>query len=92
MDLGQIGIQIALAVSVGIFTSIMAKLASASPWSNKKFAYTMGLTFISGLVAVNALEGGVNENNVVKVFLEILGINFIQHTGIDIAGRLKNKK
>ena len=92
MDLPQIGIQIALAISVGVFTSVMAKLASAQPWSNKKFAYTMGLTFISGLVAVNALEGGVDESNAVKVFLEILGVNFVQHTGISIASRLKTKK
>lgn len=87
----QIILQVALALGIGAFTSVMAKLASADAWDNKKFAYTLGVTFISGLVAVTALEGGVDESNILKVFVEVLGINFVMHTGIQIGGRLQGK-
>ena len=87
----QIAIQIGIALTVGTFTCVMAKLASSEKWDNKKLAYTLGLTFVTGLAAVNAIEGGVGESNIIKVFLEVLGLNFIAHTGISIAGRLKGK-
>lgn len=87
----QIAIQVGLALTIGVFTSVMAKLASAKAWDNKKLAYTIGLTFVTGLVAVNAIEGGVDESNIIKVFVEVLGLNFVAHTGISIAGRLKGK-
>lgn len=87
----QILVQIAIALSVGAFTSVMGKLANGSKWDNKKFAYTLGMTFVSGLVAVNAIEGGIDESNALKVFLEVLGVNFVIHTGIAIGGRLQSK-
>lgn len=88
----QIATQVGLALGIGAFTCVMAKLASAKKWDNRKLAYTLGLTFVTGLTAVNAIEGGIDETNIVKVFLEVLGLNFIAHTGINIAGRLQKNK
>lgn len=87
----QILVQVLLALGVGAFTSVMSKLASGEKWDNKKFAYTLGVTFVSGLVVVNAVSGGVNEGNVLEVFLAILGTNFITHTGISVGGRLQGR-
>lgn len=84
-------VQVLIALGVGTFTSVMGKLANGSKWDNKKFAYTLGMTFVSGLVAVNAIEGGIDESNAIKVFLEVLGANFVIHTGIAIGSRLQGK-
>jgi hypothetical protein len=47
---------------------------------------------VAGLVVVNAIEGGIDETNAVKVFLEVLGANFVINTGIGIGSRLKKPK
>lgn len=79
-------------LAVGTVYSVLGKLKKKQSWSNKHYGGTLGVTFVSSSVAVFVLEGGVDSTNVLKVFFETAGINFVIFCGAAILTRLRGSK
>jgi len=81
--------KILLATVAGTIISGLAVLgAEKGTWGWKKFLYTLGLAGISGLVVVNVAEG-VNSDNAIGLFLEIVGASFLGNKLLNISRKLK---
>ena len=79
-----------LALITGGVISGLAVLASEKvklDW--KKFIYSLTVATIAGLVVIETFEEGVTEDNVIQVFLAIIGGSFIGSKIIGVTSKLK---
>ena len=79
-----------LALITGGVISGLAVLASEKvKWGWKKFVYSLTVATIAGLVVIKTFEEGVTEDNVIQVFLAIIGGSFIGSKIIGVTSKLK---
>lgn len=90
--LEQIAAILGTTLGVGTVYAVLGKLKKKQPWSNKQYGATLGVSFVGAGVAVFALEGGVDSTNVLKVFFETAGVNFVIFCGASILSRLRGSK
>jgi hypothetical protein len=81
--------KILLALVAGITISGLAALSASTNWGWKKFLYTFGLAVISGFAVVDVVDGGINGDNAIGIFLEIVGASFLANKLFGIGSKLK---
>jgi len=74
---------------MGGLVSVMSFLARKDRWDNRKFGYTMVIAVFSSFAIIEGIEGGIGEENFLRVILEIAGVSFITNKAIHMAGRSK---
>ena len=85
----QFALDIFVGVVMGGLISVMSFLARKDRWDNKKFGYTMVIAVFSSFAIIEGIEGGIGEENFLRVILEIAGVSFITNKAIHMAGRSK---
>ena len=85
----QLALNIFVGVVMGGLVSVMSFLARKDRWDNKKFGYTMVIAVFSSFAIIEGIEGGIGEENFLRVILEIAGASFITNKAIHMAGRSK---
>ena len=85
----QLALNIFVGVVMGGLVSVMSFLARKDRWDNRKFGYTMVIAVFSSLAIIEGIEGGIGEENFLRVILEIAGVSFITNKAIHMAGRSK---
>ena len=85
----QFALDIFVGVVMGGLISVMSFLARKDRWDNKKFGYTMVIAVFSSFAIIEGIEGGIGEDNFLRVILEIAGVSFFANKAIHMAGRSK---
>ena len=85
----QLALNIFVGVVMGGLVSVMSFLARKDRWDNRKFGYTMVIAVFSSFAIIEGIEGGIGEENFLRVILEIAGASFITKKAIHMAGRSK---
>ena len=85
----QLALNIFVGVVMGGLVSVMSFLARKDRWDNRKFGYTMVIAVFSSFAIIEGIEGGIGEENFLRVILEIAGASFITNKAIHMAGRSK---
>ncbi len=81
-----------LAVSsvAGVVISGLSVLAAEKgTFDARKFAYTLGLTTLSALAIVDTVQNGITGENVIAIFLQIIGASFLGNKLFGIGDKLR---
>ena len=88
----QLGLSIAVGLAMGALIAFVAWLSTKDAWNNKLFAYTLIVGVFTSFIVIDAIEGGIDETNLLKVVIEIAGLSFFANKGIKAGALLQAKK
>jgi len=88
----QLALEIGLGIGMGLLISIVAVLAGKDKFDPRKFGYTAIVGVISAFIIIEAVEGGIDESNYLKVIIEIAGVSFFANKGFQIVNKIRGLK
>jgi len=89
MPFEQLALEVGIGVGMGTLIAVMAFLSTTDKWNNRLFAYTLVMGVVTAFVVIEGIEGGVGEENLIKVILLIAGASFFGNKGIKMAIRVR---
>jgi len=90
MAFEQLALEIGVGIGLGTLISIMAFLSSKDKWDNRLFGYTLVLGVITTFGVIEGIEGGLGEENIIKVVLMVAGLSFFGNKSIKMAERIRS--
>ena len=87
----QLFIEVGLGVSMGALIAFLSFVAGTAAWDNRLFVYTAVIGVFTSLTVIEGIEGGVGEENILKVILMIAGMSFFANKGIQMGANLRQK-
>ncbi len=91
MPFEQLALEIGVGVGMGTLIALVAFLSSTDKWNNRLFAYTLAMGVVTSFVVIEGIEGGLGEDNLIKVVLLIAGASFFANKGVKMATRVRKK-